>query len=130
MGASMISAWLDDGALSGIARQAVADPSIWAQRYDPTCPSEFYRGYATLLIRVRDAFRSNPNLATLRQLIDAFDTAIKNLPADERRNGASFALMNVASYAQRGTAPQISATLAAELTCIAHCFARNKAGGF
>jgi hypothetical protein len=121
--------WLDDGALSRLASQGVADPSMWAQRYDPTSPSEFYRGYATLLVRIGDAFRSNANLAALGQLIDAFDLAIKALPANEQRNGASFALMNVASYAQGGTVPQISATLAAELTCIAHCFVHNQARG-
>jgi len=37
--------------------------------------------------------------------------------------------MNVASYAQVGTVPQISATVAAELVCIAHCFFHNQARG-
>jgi len=117
---------LDDRTLSQLASQGVADPSMWAERYDPTCPSEFYRGYATLLARIGDAFQTNANLAALRQLIDAFDLAIKDLPANERRNGANFALMNIDSYAQQGTVPQISATLAAELTCIAHCFVHNR----
>jgi hypothetical protein len=129
MSANLLVAWLDDGTLSRLARQGAADPSMWAQRYDPTCPSEFYRGYATLLARIGDAFRSNPNLAALGRLIDAFDLAIKALPPDERRNGANFALMNVASYAQVGTVPQISATLASELTCIARCFGQNRARG-
>lgn len=129
MSANVLGAWMDDGTLSRLASQGVADPSMWAQRYDPTCPSEFYRGYATLMVRIGDALRSNANLAVLGQLIDAFDLAIKALPADERRNGANFALMNVASYAQMGTAPQIRATLAAELVCIARCFVHNQARG-
>jgi hypothetical protein len=129
MSANIMAAWLDDGTLTRLAGQGVAAPSMWARRYDPTCPSEFYRGYATLLIRVGDAFRSKANLTALRQLIDAFDLAIKALPANEQRNGASFGLMNVASYAQAGTVPQISATLAAELTCIARCFVHNQARG-
>lgn len=119
--------WLDDSGLLRLANQGVADPSMWAQRYDPTCPSEFYRGYATLLFRIGDVFQSSASLAALGQLIDAFDLAIKALPADERRNGADFALMNVASYAQVGTVSQISATLAAEFTCIARCFVHNQA---
>jgi len=129
MSANILGAWLGDGALSQLASQGVVDPLMWAQRYDPTCPSEFYRGYATLLVRMGDAFRLNANLAALRQLINVFDPAIKALPADERRNGASFALMNVASYAQAGTAPQISVTLATELTCIARCFVHSQANG-
>lgn len=129
MSANLLVAWLDDGTLSRLASQGVCDPSIWTQRYDPTCPSEFYRGYATLLVRIGDAFRSNANLAALGQLIDAFDLAIKSLPADERRNGANFALTNVAGYAEVGTVPQISATLASELACIARCFAHNQARG-
>lgn len=129
MSPNILVGWLDDGTLLRLASQGVADPSMWAQRYDPAFPSEFYRGYATLLVRIGDTFRSNANLAALGQLIDAFDLAIKGLPADERRNGANFALMNVAGYAQVGTVPQISATLAAELACIARCFANNQARG-
>ncbi len=128
MSANIIGAWLGDGTLSRLS-QGVVDPSMWEQRYDPTCPSEFYRGYATLLARIGDAFQFNANLPALRQLIEAFDQAIKALPVDERRNGASFALMNVASYAEVGTAPQISATLASELACIARCFAHSQANG-
>jgi hypothetical protein len=128
MSANIMDDWLEDGTLSRLASREVAS-SIWAQRYDPTCPSEFYRGYATLLVRIGDAFRSNANLAVLGHLIDHFDLAIKALPANEQRNGASVALMNVASYAQVGTVPQISATLAAEIACIARCFVQNRARG-
>jgi hypothetical protein len=128
MSANRLLPWLDDATLSRLANQ-VCSQSIWAQRYDPTCPSEFYRGYATLLVRIGDALRLNPSVAALGQLIDAFDLAIKALPADERRNGANFALVNVASYAQAGTVPQVSATLAAELPCIARCFVHNQRQG-
>jgi hypothetical protein len=145
---NVLGAWLDDGTLSHLS-EGVCMPHIWEQRYDPTCPSEFYRGYATLLFRISDdAFHSNANLAAL--LIDALDFVIKALPrfipatdrakalmekagvpivADERTYGASFALMNFASYAERGTAPEISATLRAELTCVARCFVHNQVAG-
>jgi hypothetical protein len=121
--------WLDDRTLSSIAGQEVLNPSIWEQRYDATCPSEFYRGYATLLAHISDALRADSNPAVLHQLIDAFDLAIKALPTNERRNGANFALMNVAAYAQHGTVPQVSATLTAELASIARCFFQNQARG-
>ena len=121
--------WLDDGILLSIAKCEAPNSSIMAQRYDATCPSEFYRGYATILAQIGDAFRTISSPTTLCQLIDEFDLAIKALPADERRNGANFALMNVASYAQAGTGPQVSATVVAELVCIAHCFFHNQANG-
>jgi hypothetical protein len=122
-------AFVDDSTLSRIANAGTLDRSIFAQRYDPTCPSEFYRGYATILAGISEALEAISGLPALRQLIDEFDLAIKALPPSERQNGASFALMNVASYAQVGTVPQISATVDAELVCIAHCFFHNQARG-
>jgi len=122
-----VISWLDDASLSRLASEGVSDPSIWAERYDPACPSEFYRGYATLLAQIGEAFRSNASLAALGQQIDGFDLAIKALPVDERRNGASYALVNASGYAQAGTVAQISATLVAELVCIARCFVQNRA---
>ena len=129
MSEKIVIQWLDDRTLSSIANQGACDRSLFEQRYDATCPSEFYRGYATLLTQIGDAFGSNSNLAILHELVDAFDPAIMALPADELRNGASFALVNVAAYAQAGTAAQVSATLAAEIVCIAHCFVQNQAAG-
>jgi hypothetical protein len=129
MNATTLGEWLADGTLSQLSKQGACDQSIWAQRYDATCPSAFYRGYATVLVRVGDEFRSNPDLVALGRLTDSLDLAIKSLAADERRNGASFALMNITSYARVGRAPQVSATLSAELTCIARCFVENQARG-
>ena len=126
MNGPVVISWLDDASLSRLA-QGVSDPSMWAERYDPMCPSEFYRGYATLLAQIGEAFRSNPSLAALGQQIDGFDVAIKALPADERQKGASYALMNIHGYAQAGTATQVSSTLGAELVCIARCFVQNRA---
>jgi hypothetical protein len=130
MSVNPFDSWLDDGALSHFAGQGPRDPSLWAQRYDATCPSEFYRGYATLLLRFNEAFPPRADMSALAALVEAFDSAIQGLPADERRNGASFALMNVASYAQMGTVQQVAATLIRELPCIAQCFVENRARGF
>ncbi len=129
MSVTVLNSWLDDGRLLQIANQGPPDSSIMAQRDEATCPSEFYRGYATILQQVGDAIRTISRSTTIDQLIDEFDDAIKALPTSERRNGASFALMNVASYAQAGTVRQVSATVASELVCIAHCFLRNQARG-
>jgi hypothetical protein len=99
MSANTLAAWLDDVTLSNLAAQGAVNPSLWAARYDPTCPSEFYRGYATLVARVGEALRGSATSVALARLIDEFHQAIQTLPADERRNGANFALTNVASYA-------------------------------
>jgi len=103
-------AWLDDQVLALYAKRGLRS-AIWAQRYDRSCPSDFYRGYATILLRVRNDFHSNPNVGALRRQIDAYDRRSRRFRRRER-NGASFALMNIASYAQAGTPDQISATLA------------------
>lgn len=129
MSGDVVILWLGESTLSRIASQGNSDPSIWAQRYDATCPSEFYRGYASLLTQIGEALKPSSSPATLHHLIEVFDLEIRGLPADERRNGANFALMNVAAYAQAGTVPQVSATVAAELVCIARCFVHNQARG-
>jgi hypothetical protein len=121
--------WLDDDELLSISKRGVPKASIMAERCDATCPSEFYRGYATILGQIGDLFRTISSRTALSQLIDEFDLTVKSLPADERQNGASFALMNLASYAQAGTVPEVSTTVAAEIVCIAHCFFRNQARG-
>ncbi len=120
--------WYGDNDIALFAGQGAASPAIWAQRHDPSCPSEFYRGYLSLLGWISNALRRNPTLPSLRESIEAFNAAVKALPADERRNGASFVLMNVAYYAEAGTIPQILATLDAEIVCIAHCFIQNRTG--
>ncbi|MET0987703.1 MAG: hypothetical protein ABW034_20090 [Steroidobacteraceae bacterium] len=121
--------WLDDSALSRLANFGVSDRSMWDKRYEPNCPSEFYRGYATLLMRIGDQFHANANLTVLGQLVDAFGTDIRALPAGELRKGASLALANVAGYAEEGTVQQISATLNVEVVCVARCFVHNQAKG-
>jgi hypothetical protein len=77
MSVNVLISWLDDGTLSRFANQGAPDSSIMAQRYDATCPSEFYRGYATLLAQIGGVFRTISSLTALCQLIDAFDLAIK-----------------------------------------------------
>jgi hypothetical protein len=121
--------WLDNTTLKHIAEQAQPDPLLWSQRHDPTCPSEFYRGYATLISRLSDALRPEPTVFALVPLIDAFDAAVRDLPADDRTQGATFALMNAASYANGGDAPLVFEVLEREQPCIAQCFAVSQGQG-
>lgn len=122
-------AWLDYDALLHISERSAPDPSMMAQRYDATRSSEFYRGYATVVAQIADAIRMTSGPTVLRQQIDELDAAVMSVPDGECQTGASFALANVAGYAQNGTVPQVSVTLDAELVCIAHCFLRNQALG-
>ncbi len=124
-----IISWLDDAKLLSISKRGACNSSIMAQRYDATCTSEFYRGYATILAQISDLLPTLSSRAALSKMIDEFHLATQALPADERRNGASFALMNLASYAEAGTVPQVSTTVSAEIVCIAQCFYRNQARG-
>jgi hypothetical protein len=105
------------------------DQGIFNARYDPSCPSEFYRGYVSLLGWISKAIQQNPTLSSLRKSISAFHVAVDSLAHDQRQQGANFALMNVAAYADAGTIQQIQATLSAEMPCIAHCFIKNRQRG-
>ena len=121
--------WYGDNDIALIAGRGAASPALWSQRYDPSCPSEFYRGYLSLLGWISNALRRNPTLPSLRNSIHTFNASIEALPHDERRKGASFALMNVACYAEAGTIQQILATLDAEIVCVGDCYIKNRKRG-
>jgi hypothetical protein len=78
---------------------------------------------------ISKAIQQNPTLSSLRESISAFGVAVRSLARDQRQEGANFALMNVAAYANAGTIQQIQATLNAEMSCIAHCFIKNRQRG-
>jgi len=113
-------AWLSDEAMAQISYGPV-DPqmraSIWRGRYVDDCPSECYRGAATML----------------SLLVEEMDQSLNasSLPADNNvRVGAFLTLANIASYAQ--TEPNINLLypfLQAELICTAQFFFQNRQKG-
>jgi hypothetical protein len=121
--------WYDDNDIALLVGKGAARPAIWDIRYDEFFPSEFYRGYLSVLGWIENAIRRNPTMRSLLECIDDFDVVVKALPADQRREGARFALSNVAEYANAGTIPEIRAALDVEMVCIAHCFVRNRNRG-
>jgi hypothetical protein len=121
--------WLEDAALVYLSTEGAVNPSIWALRYDATCPSEFYRGYATLLVRIANALLAHASMQALGQYINAYHQEAQTLLADQRRSGVDFALTNVACYAENGTMAQIGMTLGDEIVVIANCFLQNQAAG-
>jgi hypothetical protein len=122
------ASWYDDNYISLLSRGGI-DQGIFNARYDASCPSEFYRGYVSLLGWISKAIQQNPTLSALRESISAFGIAVRSLARDQRQEGANFALMNVTAYANAGTIQQIQATLDAEMPCIAHCFIKNRQRG-
>src|SRR5580704_14837386 len=91
--------WLTDAELDGLAQSAVADQAMTDQRFDPSCPSEFYRGYATILADLADTGPAPLRIDAFRRRVDDLDAAVSSVEDGERTNGASFALANAAQYA-------------------------------
>ncbi|MFE3194991.1 hypothetical protein ACFXHA_38710 [Nocardia sp. NPDC059240] len=125
--AASMSYWMTDNQIGGLESVAHSDrETMMRDRWDPTCPSEFYRGYITMLDRILTAL---PRTCSLRQYlgcVDRADELVREWPGTEQRHaGARFAAMNAAQYATSGAAvDEITATMFYELSCIATCFRR------
>lgn len=125
--------YLRDDQLSAMLRPQVRQ-EIMQTRYDPACPSDWYRGYATGLVLARNAIRTAVNPAHALQLIDAADQGVPVPPgpgpASQDLAGLKFATMNACSYAQAaGNVQQIVSTLDEEMPVIARCFFANRQAG-
>jgi hypothetical protein len=118
--------WLSDEDLEELAAGPPAAEAIMSQRYDPACPSEFYRGYGSVLSWLTDGPFAGRGLG---EAIDEIDGILREVDAGEQLNGANFAVMNVAQYLNAAPVPQIVAHLGTEQVCIAQCFLRNRSAG-
>jgi hypothetical protein len=125
--------YLRDDQLSAMLRPQVRQ-EILQNLYDPACPSEWYRGYATGLLLARNAIRTAVNPAHALQLIDAADQRVAVPPgpgpASQDLAGLKFATMNACAYAQAASnVQQIVYTLDEELPVVARCFFTNRQAG-
>jgi hypothetical protein len=122
--------WLKNKQIAGLQRPTV-NQELLQSRYDPSCPSEWYRGYVSVLWAIRSVIQAATTKGQLIKIVDGVEDSAKLLPADDqRRLGASFATMNVAEYTKAAsTVAQVINTLDLELPCIALCFSTNKQNG-
>ena len=113
-------------------RQPTINQNLMQARYDPSCPSEWYRGYVSAIWMIRNSMEGVTSLQRVKTIIESVDQSISAASAlgDERHNGAAFATANAAEYAKSAhTVAQVIHTLDLELPCIALCFSTNKENG-
>jgi hypothetical protein len=132
-----VDAWptyLDDDRLAQLRSPAI-DPRTLEIRYDPTCPSEWYRGYATGLIAARAELQQATTVGNAARLVDTLDQSIQAPddpagPVSQPLAGYKFALMNAYLYATSASSvQQILHTMDLELPCIAYGFFANRQRG-
>jgi hypothetical protein len=127
-------AYLDDEQLVQLSTPPV-DKETLKIRYDPTCPSEWYRGYATGLMAARAELQQATTVSTAARLVDTLDQSIRapedrSGPVSQPLAGFKFALMNAYLYATSASSvQQILHTLDRELPCIAYGFLANRQRG-
>jgi hypothetical protein len=126
--------FLDDDRLALLRRPGV-DQRTLDIRYDQTCPSEWYRGYATGLVAARAELQRATSAGNAARLVDTLDQSIEVPddhcgPVSQPMAGYKFALMNAYLYATSASSvQQILHTLDVELPCIAYGFFANRERG-
>lgn len=132
-----MNAWptyLDDERLAQLRSPAI-DQETLKIRYDPTCPSEWYRGYATGLMAARAELVQATTVSNAARLVDTLDQSFqvpddRSGPVSQPLAGYKFALMNAYLYATSASSvQQILHTLDVELPCIAYGFFANRQRG-
>ncbi|MFC9436544.1 hypothetical protein [Nocardia sp. NPDC057030] len=116
--------WFTDGEIAAMRNYARFDGALMRDRYDPTCPSEFYRGYLTALVGLVQSIEPADSLDRYRSVVTHIDEVLKTWTGDQdQRTGGAFAMTNAWQYSTSGTSlPQIVAFLRGEIACLAECF--------
>ncbi|MFB8003387.1 hypothetical protein [Nocardia sp. NPDC056000] len=120
--------WLVDQEIQPMRGYAAYDRALMSNRYDPTCPSGFYRGYLTALVGLAQSVTVHDSLDHLQAIVEHLDGAFRtwNGTADET-TGAAFALTNAWAYTESGSSvADIIDFLYGEIACIADCFALTR----
>jgi hypothetical protein len=126
----VVDHWLDDAEIYSMRGSAAYQPVLMENRYDPTAPAEFYRGYITALVALFQAVRFGDSLQRYRNLVDQTQ-AMNAWPGDsDQIGGVNFAMMNAWEYSKIGVQVfQIVPHLRGEIACIAECFHLSRARG-
>jgi hypothetical protein len=126
-------AWLNDDQLTRISQRDIDQDTragVWRSRYVEDCPSECYRGSATVLSIVVEGMRQGLEANHMSNEVD-HGLKTSGLPEkDERTVGAFLANLNVTTYVEKAPSRQFLAqVLEAELICTAQFFLENRRKG-
>jgi hypothetical protein len=123
--------WCTDEEIHGIQGYAVYDNTMMQNRYNRTCPSEFYGGYLTALVGLMQSVAPYDTLDRYRSVVNTIDATFKSWPGTRDRSaGAATALTDAWEYADSGSSViQILAHLRGEMACVADCFEIARADG-
>ncbi|MFF0488179.1 hypothetical protein ACFYTQ_04070 [Nocardia sp. NPDC004068] len=116
--------WCTDDEITALLNYAPFDGTLMRDRWDPTCPSEFYRGYITALAGLVQSVSADQPLDRYRSIVTTIDDILKSWTGTpDQRSGAAFAMTNAWQYSESGaTVPQIVPFLRGEIACLAECF--------
>ncbi|MCM6775588.1 hypothetical protein NDR87_15070 [Nocardia sp. CDC159] len=116
--------WCTDAEIEAMQNYAPFDGNLARDRYDPTCPSEFYRGYLTALVALLQSVGPGDSMDRYRSVVTRIDDVLKTWSGhNDQRSGAAFAMTNAWQYSTAGVAvPQIVAFVRGEIACLAECF--------
>ncbi|MBB5913187.1 hypothetical protein BJY24_002054 [Nocardia transvalensis] len=116
--------WCTDAEIAAMRNYAHFDGALMRDRYDPTCPSEFYRGYLTALVGLVQSIAPTDPLDHYRSVVTRIDEILKTWTGQQdQRSGGAFAMTNAWQYSTSGASmPQIVAFLRGEIACLAECF--------
>lgn len=121
--------WLKNNQLASLGARPLPEElrrAVWRSKYVPTCPSECYRGSATVLYTFLNGLQQG---AGVNATLDEIDRSLRSskLPIDDNLSvGAFIALMSSTRSAEN--APNLAfliQCLDMELTCIAQFFFEN-----
>jgi hypothetical protein len=119
------SFWLDDNQMASLGRPSV-EQGMMEALYDPRRPSEFYRGYATVLWTARMVVQNTKSVSEAQTMMLA-----ANLLADAESTveplmeGFRFGLYSIFAYIELGkirTVEAIIDMLDASLPVLSRCF--------
>ncbi|MFG1795056.1 hypothetical protein [Nocardia sp. NPDC049149] len=116
--------WCTDAEIAAMQNYARFDGTLMRDRYDPTCPAEFYRGYLTALVGLLQSIGTTDSLDHYRSVVTHIDEVLRSWTGhQDQRTGGAFAMTNAWQYSTSGASmPQIVTFLHGEIACLAECF--------
>ena len=123
--------WCADDEIRALQGCAPFDNSLMQNRYEPTCPSEFYRGYLTPLVGLVQSVGVDDTVERYRWVANEIDETVKTWSGtSDQCSGAGFSMANAWEYSVSfASVAQILAFIRGEIACVAECFQIARVNG-